>query len=188
MDCPQCGAVVPSENAFCGRCGYAMRDHTLERKDQSRIRVHEEPPPRRERENPQSSPKTRQKTMLGMPAVGDGAVEVPVVPETPPPAPPPSPARATRRAQQKTMLGIPRLELPDAPPGEHPDSPATPVPIIDDDSGTSAHPPARERAHAQYDTLQEPPAVVMRRRRAFRLVGALVVVAAAWLVYRILNG
>ncbi|TNF60563.1 MAG: zinc ribbon domain-containing protein [Deltaproteobacteria bacterium] len=36
MDCPQCGAKVPSDDLFCGKCGYAMRDHGPERVDQSR--------------------------------------------------------------------------------------------------------------------------------------------------------
>ena len=41
MDCPQCGAEVPSDDAFCGKCGYARRDEGPQRLDQSRIRVHE---------------------------------------------------------------------------------------------------------------------------------------------------
>ena len=45
MDCPQCGAEVPSDDEFCGKCGYARRDHGPERLDQSRIRMHEEPDP-----------------------------------------------------------------------------------------------------------------------------------------------
>ncbi|MBW2381763.1 MAG: zinc-ribbon domain-containing protein, partial [Deltaproteobacteria bacterium] len=26
MDCPQCGAEVPADDEFCGKCGYARRD------------------------------------------------------------------------------------------------------------------------------------------------------------------
>ena len=120
MDCPQCGAEVPSDDAFCGKCGYARRDHGPDRLDQSRIRVHEEPDPSSQPE-PARSPsqqRVRKHTVLGMPGMPPGAATPPAgspAPEsapasaTPPPPPPTSlsSVRSGRaRAPQKTMLGF----------------------------------------------------------------------------------
>ena len=70
MDCPQCGAEVPSDDLFCGKCGYAMRDGGPERVDQSRIRVHEEPAPLTSQSPPtplSSQQRIRKHTVMGMP-------------------------------------------------------------------------------------------------------------------------
>jgi len=197
MDCPQCEAEVPSDNAFCGKCGYAMRDHGPQRTDQSRIRVHEEPTPthERERDSRPSSPRIRKHTVLGMPPVTLRPSEPPPASEVPPPPPASlASARSAKRTKQKTMLGMPRLESPkqsytdpeleleaeSAIPGGAATGPP-PVPGQD--------PPShRARARVRYDSSLEPPPVTMRRRRAFGGVAVLVALAAAWLIYRFLNG
>jgi len=195
MDCPQCGAEVPSDNAFCGKCGYAMRDHGPQRTDQSRIRVHEEPTPTNERaqDSRPSSPRIRKHTVLGMPPATLRPSE-PSSASEPPPPPPASlaSARSARRTTQKTMLGMPRLESVE-PAGSDPElelEPATPSraapgppPVPGDD-----RPSHRSRAHVRYDSSQEPPPVTIRRRRAFGGVAVLVALAAGWLIYRFLNG
>lgn len=189
MDCPQCGAEVPSDNAFCGKCGYAMRDHGPQRTDQSRIRVHEEPTPtsERERDSRPSSPRIRKRTVLGMPPATMTPSEPPLASEPPPPPASLASARSARRGTQKTMLGIPRLE-PDEPSGTE----SEPEPVMP----SSAMPPPipqgppsqRSRARVRYESSLEPPLVTMRRRRAFGGVAVLVALAAAWLIYRFLNG
>lgn len=199
MDCPQCEAEVSSDNAFCGKCGYAMRDHGPQRTDQSRIRVHEEPTPthERERDSRPSSPRIRKHTVLGMPPVPLRSSEPPPASELPPPPPASlASARSAKRTKQKTMLGMPRLESPEqsysdpeleleleaesAIPGGAATGPP-PVPGQD--------PPShRARARVRYDSSLEPPPVTMRRRRAFGGVAVLVALAAAWLIYRFLNG
>ncbi len=193
MDCPQCGAEVPSDNAFCGKCGYAMRDDGPERTDQTRIRVHEERTPTgdEDRHSRPSSPRIRKHTVLGMPTATRRPSKPPAT-SKPPPPPPASlaSARSTRRTPQKTMLGIPRPELPDRRRGEPEPAPETPR------SAPSGPPPVpgqdrpshRSRAHVRYDSSFEPPPVTMRRRRAFGGVAVLVALAAAWLIYRFLNG
>ena len=183
MDCPQCGAEVPSDNAFCGKCGYAMRDDGPDRTDQSRIRLHEEPTPTHEERRP-SSPRIRKRTVLGMPPV-EREGGPPAVSEPPPPPPAAlSPARSTRRTPQKTMLGIPRPDLPD-PAVLGTAAPSEPeAPEVGD-----AHPEAeRPRAHVRYDSVLEPPPVTMRRRKVFAGVAVLVALSAGWLIYRFLNG
>lgn len=193
MDCPQCEAEVPSDNAFCGKCGYAMRDHGPERTDQSRIRVHEEPAPTddEDRHSRPSSPRIRKHTVLGMPPATRRRSEPPVAPEPPPPPPASiASARSARRTPQKTMMGIPRPELPDPRRSEREPSPAAPS------EARSGPPPLpgqdrpshRSRARVRYDNSFEPPPVTMRRRRAFGGVAVLVALAAAWLIYRFLNG
>lgn len=178
MDCPQCGAEVPSDNAFCGKCGYAMRERVPERTDQSRIRVHEEPTPTDEsiRRQP-SSQRIRKRTVLGMPTATRPAEGPPPPPSGPPPPPTPlSSARPGRsRVSQKTMMGMPRPELLDP----HADAP---------DTDPAPSPSHRARAHVRYDNSLEPPPVTQRRRRALVAVGILVVLSAAWLTYRFLNG
>ncbi len=190
MNCPQCGAEVPSDNAFCGKCGYAMRDHGPQRTDQSRIRVHEEPTPtsERERDSRPSSPRVRKHTVLGMPPATLRSSETPPPSEPPPPPASLASARSARRTSQKTMLGIPRLQ-PREPSGSEPElepstsgASATPPPIPED------RPSQRSRARVRYDSSLEPPLVTMRRRRAFGGVAVLVALAAAWLIYRFVNG
>lgn len=187
MDCPQCGASVPSDNAFCGKCGYAMRDDDAGRTDQSRIRLHEEPTPTAdERPSRPSSPRIRKHTMLGMPPASlrpeapdalEGASE-------PPPPPPASlaTARAERRRAQKTMLGIPRPEISNPPP-EMPTSAAEEPP-----EEVDAPPTRRARAHVRYDSILETPQATIRRRRLFVAGAMLVALSAGWLIYRFLNG
>lgn len=193
MDCPQCEAEVPSDNAFCGKCGYAMRDQGPQRTDQSRIRVHEEPAPPEDDDgnNRPSSPRIRKHTVLGMPPAtrrdGDRAAA-----SEPPPPPPASitSARSVRRTPQKTMMGIPRPDLPDprnvAPqPGAAASSnaPSGPPPLPD-----AERPSHRSRARVQYESSFEALPLTMRRRRAFGGAAVLVALAAAWLLYRFLNG
>jgi len=192
MDCPQCGAEVPSDNTFCGKCGYAMRDHGPQRTDQSRIRVHEEPAPtnERDRDTRPSSPRIRKHTVLGMPPATLRPSEPPA--SEPPPPPPASlaSARSARRTSQKTMLGMPRLESPE-PSGTEPEpEPMMPSVAV---QGPPPVPPQdrpsnRSRARVRYDSSLEPPPVTIRRRRAFGGVAVLVALAAAWLIYRFLNG
>jgi hypothetical protein len=197
MDCPQCEAEVPSDNAFCGKCGYAMRDHGPERTDQSRIRVHEEPAPTddEDRHSRPSSPRIRKHTVLGMPPATRRRSEPPVASQPPPPPPASiASARSARRTPQKTMMGIPRPELPDPRSSEPEASPASPSGAA---LGNPPSPPPlpgqerpshRSRARVRYDNSFEPPPVTMRRRRAFGGVGVLVALAAVWLIYRFLNG
>jgi len=186
MNCPQCGADVPSDNAFCGKCGYAMRDEEPQRTDQSRIRMHEEPTPanRDAADKRPSSPRIRKRTVLGMPPVSREEASPPPPAEQPVPPPASITSARARKSPQKTMLGIPRPELPDpplqpsggsAPPDE--DAPGDPI----------GH-GGRQRAHVRYDSVLEPPPVAMRRRRFFVAIGMLVVLSGAWLVYRVMNG
>ena len=186
MKCPQCGAEVPSENEFCGKCGYAMRDEGTGRTDESRIRVHEEPTPTvDDRQNRPSSPRIRKHTVLGMPpaSLRDGPAEGP---SEPPPPPPPSPigsARTARRAAQKTMLGIPRPDFP------QPAELAEPEPAdAQDAEPDKPEGSGRPRAHVRYDSVLESPLAAQRRRRLFLIGGALVALSAGWLIYRFLNG
>ena len=202
MDCPQCATEVPADNAFCGKCGYAMRDEGPQRTDQSRIRVHEEPAPpdEEDRHTRPSSPRIRKHTVLGMPPAtrrlsDQPAASEPPPPPPPPPSPPPPPtslasARSSRRTPQKTMMGFPHPELPDPRAGEPALDPVVP-------SGAPPEPPPvpgqdlpshRSRARVRYDSSLEPPLVTMRRRRAFGGVAVLVALSAAWLIYRFLNG
>jgi len=200
MDCPQCGAEVPSDNAFCGKCGYARRDHAPERLDQSRIRMHEEPDPAAQPEPDRSlsQQRIRKHTVLGMPtAAGAPPPESPAPASAPPPPPPPptplSSARSGRtRTPQKTMLGIPRPDFPD---------PATVAPSDESTETQQGAPPASEsgvppepaprshrtRARVRYDSANEPLPVIERRKKALRGLAVLVVLAVAWLVYRFLT-
>lgn len=184
MDCPQCAADVPTDNAFCGKCGYAMRDEGPDRTDQSRIRVHEEPTPTNDdRPSRPSSPRIRKHTVLGMPPASVRAPDRGTESGPPPPPSPIAAARAGRKARQKTMVGIPR-----------PDFPATPQPPVGEVSSTDADATdeatnsTRVRAHVQYDSVLEPPAAAARRRRVFAVGAGLVALSAGWLIYRFLNG
>ena len=199
MDCPQCGAQVPSDDAFCGKCGYAMRENAPERVDQSRIRVHEEPvaPPPASTSSPDHA---RKATMMGMPAVPPRrSGETPHQPQRAPAPPTEISAareRARKRVAQKTMLGIPRSEL--GPPPEASDDES--VAGRDADGVVEVHfarpehrdaqASGRERAQVRYDSSIEAFPTVQRRRQALRGVAVLVLLAGAWFAYRYftLNG
>ncbi|MBT8470851.1 MAG: zinc ribbon domain-containing protein [Myxococcales bacterium] len=200
MDCPQCGAEVPSDDAFCGKCGYARRDQTPDRLDQSRIRVHETPNPLAD-DGPSrtsSQQRVRKHTVLG---IQPGTPPVGVPTPAPIPSPPPTPISSARqerkrgRAPQKTMIGMRPLE-PMAQPVDE-----TPPEQVDSDQASSSggelgdmsEPAAtshRVRARVRYDSANEPLPVVQRRVNALRALAVLVVFAAAWLGYRYftLNG
>ena len=201
MDCPQCGAKVPSDDAFCGKCGYARRDHGQERVDQSRIRVHEAPGEMQgEPTRSTSQQRVRKHTVLGMPSAKSPFASPGAAPAPAAPPPPPTSlasarsARARTRTPQKTMIGIPREELP-APPGmassEEPSDteqsapPAAPSGAPSDSAGQSqSH---RARARVRYDSADEPLPVIERRKKALRGLAVLVILAAAWLGYRFMT-
>ncbi|NOQ82981.1 MAG: zinc-ribbon domain-containing protein [Myxococcales bacterium] len=198
MDCPQCGAEVPSDDAFCGKCGYARRDHAPERLDQSRIRMHEERDPAAQPEPPRSASqqRVRKHTVLGMPtAAGAPPVDRPAPASTPPP-PPPTPLSAARSARtrtpQKTMLGIQRPDFPHPDPVKSSDEPSetSQSSAPPSESGAAPGPPAasrRVRARVRYDSANEPLPVTARRRKALRGLAVLIVLSAAWLGYRLLT-
>ena len=197
MDCPQCGAEVPSDDAFCGKCGYARRDQTPDRLDQSRIRVHESPDPSAD-DGPSrtsSQQRVRKHTVLGIqPGTPPAGVPAPA----PIPSPPPTPISSARqeptpgRTPQKTMIGM-RPPEPIAPAADR-------VPAGQADSNQDlspggeqgevsepAAPSHRVRARVRYDSANEPLPVVQRRAKALRALAVLVVFAAAWLGYRYLT-
>ena len=201
MDCPQCGAQVPSDDEFCGKCGYARRDHAPERLDQSRIRMHEGPDPSAQPDPaPDRTPseqRVRKHTVLGMPSVpGAPPAEEPSVPSaTLPPPPPPASLSSARpgrsRTPQKTMLGIPRPDfpVPESPTPVEPthtpseaERPSGPVGVPD--PASTSH---RTRARVRYDSANEPLPVTARRKKALRGLALLVLLAAAWLGYRYLT-
>jgi hypothetical protein len=89
------------------------------------------------------------------------------------------------------MLGIPRPDFPE-PPGAS--SSAEPPeldqrPPSDDESGATSEqttPSHRTRARVRYDSANEPYPTTQRRRRALGGLAVLVLLAAAWLGYRVL--
>lgn len=192
MDCPQCGARVPADDAFCGKCGYAMRDQAPDRLDQSRIRVHEEPEPSQQPpDRATSQRRIRKHTVLGMPSAKPASADPKpsATPVAPVPASPTS-MTSTRqsRASQKTMLGIPRPEFPQPPGSPMPpdreaarDEPATDEDSTVEPAAVQSH---RPRARVRYDSADEPFPVVQRRRKALWTLAVLVLLAAAWLGYR----
>ena len=197
MDCPQCGAEVPSDDAFCGKCGYARRDHGPERLDQSRIRMHEEPDPAAQAEQPRSSSqqRIRKHTVLGMPTATPPAGSRTPPSATPPPPPPSSLASARSgraRTPQKTMLGIPRPDFPDPPsdaPSAEPTEPEESTPLGAESKAppNPTTPSHRTRARVRYDSANEPLPVIHRRKKALRGLAVLVLLSAAWLGYRFLT-
>ena len=203
MDCPLCGAAVSSDDAFCGKCGYAMRDGAPERIDQSRIRVHEEPVTSPEEPaGSASAPKPiRRKTMVGMPSVTPRRQDPPPPPPEDPKDPDP-PAeisaardRARRRTPQKTIHGIPRPDFgapPPAPGASETREPSGEVPTerFGAPSEASLPPLMRERAGVDYESVNEPYPMLQRRKKALRGLALLVFLAASWFVYRFftLNG
>ena len=198
MDCPQCGAAVSSDDAFCGKCGYAMREGAPDRIDQSRIRVHEEPetPPAEPSGGASTQKSIRRKTMVGMPSVTprrQGPPPAPAPPESLEEPEPPAEIsaardRARRRTPQKTMLGIPRPDFAAPPPSEASETrePSGEVPTERFDSPSEARPAeqARQRARARYDSVNEPYPMLQRRKKALRGLALLVFFAAAWFAYR----
>jgi hypothetical protein len=197
MDCPQCGAEVPNDDVFCGKCGYARRDQAPDRVDQSRIRVHEEPEQQADPPDarPPSQARVRKHTVMGMPSATPPTGSPTPPQATEPPAPPTeissARSRAKKRTPQKTMLGIPRPNFPTPPPepgGEA--TPAEPAEPSDAQSADSASPSHRARARVRYDSANEPFPVVQRRKKALRGLALLVLLAGGWLVYRYfsLNG
>ena len=185
MDCPQCGAEVPSDDAFCGKCGYARRDQGPDRLDQSRIRMHESPDPSADESTSRSSAqkRVRKHTVLGMPP-GTPAVGFPT--PAPVPSPPPTPISSARqerkraRTPQKTMLGLQPPEPPSSVPVTEPD-------LEHGAEAESAAPSQRVRARVRYDSANEPLPVLERRKKALRGLAVLVLLAAAWLGYRYLT-
>ncbi len=199
MDCPQCGAEVPSDDLFCGKCGYAMRDGSPERVDQSRIRVHEEPAPLTEQTPPVRSPsqqRVRKHTVMGMPTATPRSARGPM---DPPPVPQPpteisaARARADKRTPQKTMLGIPRPDVPVRPvaPAESETSDGLTEGETEEHSDStglrSTSTSQRARARVRYDSANEPVPALQRRRTALRGLALLVLLSAVWLVYRYLS-
>lgn len=186
MDCPQCGAEIPTDDSFCGKCGYATRDEGPERLDQSRIRVHEEPQSS-EPEVPIGGPsqqRVRKHTVMGMPSAAP-PVDSPKLAPSPPGGPPELPteisaarARARARTPQKTMLGIPKPDFSE---------PAGPADEDHEETAELEVASPRSRARVRYDSADEPFPVVQRRRKALWGLGVLVVLAAAWLAYRYLT-
>jgi hypothetical protein len=187
MDCPQCGAKVPSEDAFCGKCGYAMRNHGPERLDQSRIRVHEEPDSAANElaGRSLSHQRIRKHTMVGMPSASPPQAEStgkPPQPSAPTPLASARSGRADRRVSQKTILGIPRPELHES--GSAAEGAPPTAGGIPGEQPTQGH---RQRVRVRYDSVNEPLSVTRRRQKALRALALLVVLAAAWLGYRFLT-
>ena len=125
---PNAEPKFPSDDEFCGKCGYARRDHAPERLDQSRIRMHEESDPaaqRRGTHGASSQQRLRKHTVLGMPTAAVVTASwrrpraashrllrrphLPLLHSTSLTSA--RPGRA--RAPQKTMLGIPRPDFSD---------------------------------------------------------------------------
>jgi hypothetical protein len=194
MACPQCGSEVPSDDAFCGKCGYAMREGAPERVDQSRIRVHEEPDPAESSTSSTSQQRIRKGTMVGMPALTPSqSRKPPAAPEAPPPTEiSAARERAQKRTPQKTMLGIPRPDFelpPDAqasagpppPPGAPPSAVEGASGPADSEGSTR---PARVRARVRYDSANESFPMLQRRRNALRGLAVLVALSVAWFAYR----
>ncbi|MBW2685202.1 MAG: zinc-ribbon domain-containing protein [Deltaproteobacteria bacterium] len=191
MDCPQCGAEVPADDEFCGKCGYARRDQGPERLDQSRIRIHEEPEPQPDRSPSQQ--RVRKHTVLGIsPTAEKPIAKTPVSAPPPPPTPLSSGRPGRSRTPQKTMLGIPRPDFPDPPSGGSSAEPTEAQKSAPPASEIGAPPePAprshRARARVRYDSANEPLPVTQRRTKALRGLAVLVVLAIAWLGYRFLT-
>ncbi len=196
MDCPQCGAEVPNDDAFCGKCGYARRDQAPDRVDQSRIRVHEEPEQQAESPGrPPSQPRIRKHTVMGMPLATPPTGSPTPSQAAEPPAPPTeisaARSRANKRTPQKTMLGIPRPDFPAPPAGAVEEaSSVREAPSHEASSSDSSSPSHRARARVRYDSANEPFPVVQRRKKALQGLALLVLLAGSWLVYRYfsLNG
>lgn len=90
------------------------------------------------------------------------------------------------------MLGIPRPDFPE-PPGaassaEPPETEQSPPAATESDTTSEPVPQShRTRARVRYDSANEPLSVTQRRRKAFGGLAMLVLLAAAWLGYRVLT-
>jgi hypothetical protein len=100
------------------------------------------------------------------------------------------------------MLGMPKVETPFAPDAgssDEPDDPREhqePDEPVERESGAapiaSSGPPPRSQSHrararVRYDSSNEPLSVTQRRLKALRVLGVMVLLAAAWLGYRFLT-
>lgn len=98
------------------------------------------------------------------------------------------------------MLGLPKLEVPvpeDTGTPSDRDESGEHEPVEHESGGhersspppTSSGPPAshRARARVRYDSSNEPLSVTQRRLKALRMLGVMVLLAAAWLGYRVLT-
>ena len=85
------------------------------------------------------------------------------------------------------MLGIPRPDFPE-PPAEAIDTEQSTSAAAESDApaepATSSH---RTRARVRYDSANEPLPMIHRRKKALRGLALLVLLAAAWLGYRLLT-
>jgi len=87
------------------------------------------------------------------------------------------------------MLGIPRPDFPE-PPAEAIDTEqSTPAAAESDAPAEPATPSnrTRPRARVRYDSANEPLPMIHRRKKALRGLALLVLLAAAWLGYRLLT-
>jgi hypothetical protein len=85
------------------------------------------------------------------------------------------------------MLGIPRPDFPE-PPAEATDAAqSTPAAVEADAPAEPATSSRRTRARVRYDSANESLLVTHRRRKALRGLAVLVLLAAAWLGYRVLT-
>ena len=157
--CLQCGAEVPAEDAFCRKCGHAMKRSAAT--DATLLGIRQLQRPMVEASTQPSKPskprsrRPHQATVLGLPQLSPA---------------PKSPAVAAPKQQElnKTMLGIPRPAelgpLPDAAPRAE----AEPELLLEDE-------------------LEPLPETLGRRQSAFVLGALLMAFAAAWLGYRLLS-
>jgi hypothetical protein len=117
----------------------------------------------------------------------------------PNPAPPPpteiaaARERGRKRTPQKTVMGIPRPELPEefeAPSSREAQSGASEDELPVERFSPPEEPAARgyrARSRVRYDSADEPYPMLQRRKKALRVLGMVIVLAAAWLVYRYLS-
>jgi hypothetical protein len=95
-----------------------------------------------------------------------------------------------KRTPQKTMLGIPRHEIPEpqSVPSSAESSADESAHVTDESKpGEPATQSHRARARVRYDSANEPFPVTQRRKKALRGLAILVLLASAWLGYRYLT-
>ncbi len=90
------------------------------------------------------------------------------------------------------MLGMPQLEAPAGPDAAAPEEPAEREPSAPPVASSGPPPQGqsqshRARARVRYDSSNEPLSVTQRRLKALRVLGVMVLLAAAWLGYRFLT-
>lgn len=163
MVCAQCSAQVPADDAFCGKCGHAVKRSPSTDATLPGIRelepVLEEFEPMLEERVPSPKPRPRrpqQATVLGLPQVSPRSVSAATVSASP------------GHELKRTMMGMPRpaelgLEQPSQPPS---------VP---------------QEPHVWLDEPEPLPETFGRRQRAFAVGALLIAFAAAWLGYRLLS-